>query len=1102
VERRNRLNNRGDYEDYFVRVDETGNELSEVSGIPDRIASTTDTTVSFAILLDSEGHIKPLDNDNLSLYAYLPMNEHRFKFPFYINADFIPKSDREGIQSDNPWNHFIFYIIGRNIVSMVASVASIEEPEYLNLLLSKVFKSDSQDTVALVDAFNRGYSEALAKEKFILNDLGNLVGTDEIIYDESGLSEMIGPDAFYELINTKKRLVNKKLNAKVLSKEIFCIEKVTVDGLYKYFAEDSESLNIWIKSTDETSRQSFYAWIEKEEKTHDLISMIPIMMFGTEWKKIGEIKVDIKYLFLTEKILPIKDVLTKLGFNISNTKIENHPLCNHIQSQDEKEIFDKIQQCSITTLSFQERLLLYKSSLAFKEVGHETLKKWIIFKNQLGNFMPISCMFGYKANIPEWLHPYMINQSECDTYILTELIQPNRIFEDLITSQIDNLLQGTNIKEIYHYFKNNWTPGFTKTLFGKKSIGTLDLLSIVEQSDVNKSEYLRTIKALPLASSKTYNEQSFEYRWIRLAVANQLDVDYARSIITIDGNVLTKYTTRDELSVSLGNVICNFSLSKIVPSYSSASVLSQILTNFRNISGYEAIFAQNAALTSTVNNQLYDELYKSKKITSAEQFCFLIAYRKSSNYSSFESRFTPYIKIMEVDLFIRVLERAMQLGIGGDIIGGFIKSGGTYPFQKLRDTYIDCNDYTLENERTPLFVSNWANTPERKKFLIQMGVHDEQSKEIIRRKSFKEGRSENIWNITDGNIIRPFIMWVSKNFSLPITDNNRVTILQGLFDSLKIEKKYLVEDFSEAQEWQNNRYLVWKQTHNTKIYILDGELPYRGVYDNAYIYKGFSGEYFYSQRNATIYISSTKEPASILTDVYSDRQCSFTKDDWNTIFLVSAEIVQEKDARIAELEEQLRQAQQMIDAGAEVSTHGDYTDRDNADKDSRIELNREARLEAKDFLDNLNDYDCSLWNPNDNEYIIKGKIRYKDKFIIVVVTSSRGRKLYLHPWAFAELMEDPDNLLLNYGYDHKIHSLRFDDIFKDNPNVNLIFDMDVISPANMAELANKYCGSKNTCFVIENPKYSQSDAIKSFGLSEKKDNGYVNLNLSDIDIWG
>ncbi|WP_443639664.1 hypothetical protein, partial [Alistipes shahii] len=66
--------------------------------------------------------------------AYLPMNEHRFTFPFFINADFIPKSDREGVQSDNPWNHFLFFNIGKAIVSMVEESASIDEPNYLNLL--------------------------------------------------------------------------------------------------------------------------------------------------------------------------------------------------------------------------------------------------------------------------------------------------------------------------------------------------------------------------------------------------------------------------------------------------------------------------------------------------------------------------------------------------------------------------------------------------------------------------------------------------------------------------------------------------------------------------------------------------------------------------------------------------------------------------------------------------------------------------------------------------------------------------------------------------------------------------------------------------------
>ena len=98
-------------------------------------------------------------------------------------------------------------------------------------------------------------------------------------------------------------------------------------------------------------------------------------------------------------------------------------------------------------------------------------------------------------------------------------------------------------------------------------------------------------------------------------------------------------------------------------------------------------------------------------------------------------------------------------------------------------------------------------------------------------------------------------------------------------------------------------------------------------------------------------------------------------------------------------------------------------------------------------------------------------------------------------------MEHEDNLLLNYGADHKIHPLSFKDIFEDNPNVNLIFDTDVISPKYIANLANAYMASKRTCFVIENPAYSQSDTIKSFGLNEKKDN-FVEVNLSDDDIFG
>lgn len=117
------------------------------------------------------------------------MNEHRFTFPFFINADFIPKSDREGVQSDNPWNHFLFFNIGKAIVSMVEESASIDEPNYLNLLPQKEFESTSQDTFALIDSFNNGYTKALSESKFIINDKGEKSDVSGIILDESSLAK-------------------------------------------------------------------------------------------------------------------------------------------------------------------------------------------------------------------------------------------------------------------------------------------------------------------------------------------------------------------------------------------------------------------------------------------------------------------------------------------------------------------------------------------------------------------------------------------------------------------------------------------------------------------------------------------------------------------------------------------------------------------------------------------------------------------------------------------------------------------------------------------------------------------------------------------------
>lgn len=1099
IKREARHNNRGEVENYYVRIDDSGSVLGEVTGIPDRIASTKDTTISFAIKLDADGHISPLEKETLSLYAYLPMNEHRFKFPFYVNADFIPKSDREGVQSDNPWNHFIFYTIGKSIVKMVASFASENEPEYLKLLPTEYLKSSSQDTAALVDSFNRGYKEALMQEQYIINDKNELVNSKDVIFDASGLSNAIGADAFYKLIGTTKRLPNPKINTNCLSKTLFEVEKCSEDTIFNILSTNISILSEWIQNCSDTQRNDFYNWMVSDEKSKSLLSNIPMFIFGEHWKTMNQISTNGKCLILTEKIAPIKDVLAKLGFSISNDYFENHPLHSYLTPQNEKSIFQKIQESSIFGLTFQERLTLFQGCADLDEVDKETLKNWPIFKNQDNEFVPLLKLFSHYNSCPYWLNSYMLNAAEVNTYLDSYLIPQSEIYLSIIENYIDEILTKTDILQVYNEFRTFWNSGFTSKLLSKKNISDLSKITLVEQSDYStKTDYILTFNHLNLNSSSIYDSSSFEYRWIKLAALADSTINHARSIVKIDGNSLSSYTIKNELSISYNGVTYKFQLSQLLPFYSSTSVLSNVVKQFVTISRHDEIFALSEAPISDVRNNLYHELRVSTSYITEEQYCFLMLYRMWQGYQYFDNPLKSVIRANSEPIFIKILQKCYINGLG-EYLGAFVKNGGiVYPFTCLIGTYFNSDGYTLPSERIPDFVNRWADTPEKKHFLIQMGLHDEKSKEITRRKSFKEKKDENLWNINDISIIRTFLRWVCQSFTLPITDEIQVGILEKLFSVLGISRVYNHQDFDNAKEWTNNLYLKWKKDKQTKIYVIDGKLPYRGIFENTHLFSGNYGEYYYFNDIKTIYISSNREPAALLSDFYSDISLSnvFTKDDWNLIFLVSADVVKEKDSRIAELEHMLEEAKSRIPSNDDnEEEHGNATDRGCQDEKTRIELNLEARIAAKDYLDSLEDYDCSEWNPCTGNGLVKGIVKHKGKTITVVVTSSIGRKLYLHPRLFSELMIDSDNMLLNYGYDRRIHRIRFDETFKDNKDVNLIFDTDVITPKEFAYLANRYMYSKKTCFVIENITYSISEQIKGFGLDEKLSNSEVYTNI-------
>lgn len=1107
MKREERINIRGEKENYFVRVDSERNVINEVSGIPDRIASTTETSISFAIQLDENNRITPSETGESSLYAYLPMNEHRFKFPFYINADFIPKSDREGIQSDNPWNHFLFYTIGKNIIMMVAKLASISEPKYLELLLPSLFESNSQDTAALIDSFNSGYTTALYQKPLIVNDDENIVPTTAIVIDDSGLSDKISPSSFYHLLDTNKHLPHSNLDSTILKNEIFNIERLSVAAVVKKLASNIDSLNKWIEGASEEERTKFYEWIEANKEASSLISEIKIVTFGGVWKSLSEIKKDASLIILAENSEPLKDVLKKLGFNYSDNILETHPLANSIDSLTDKQLFGEIKKRDVQSLDFSERLLMFQHIAEFHGIDPETLRDWCIFKNQKGDFMPLSSMCAYAYDLPSWLNKYVLNQQETHEDFVDYLIPTSSIYANIVEKHIDDILKETNISNVYSSFNTSWRSQFTTQLFG--TVPNEELLYIVEQSnDTTKEAFVLKLQSLSLLSTCEYPIDSFEYRIIKLATTSAKSIEHIRNLITIDSKSLKEYTLKDELNLSFDGRTVTFMLSKILPSYSTSSVLGITSAKFRTIQDYDKIFEQREANSAEIRNKLYTELSNSNKLVTAYQYCFLMVCRRSYGNTGFDSSLKACIRANNEQVFLQIMELAMEMNLG-DVLKTFISNGGiTYPFTRLIGTYFDSEEYTLNEERTPPFIMKWARSDDRKKFLIELGLHDNQSNEIIRRKSFKEKKNENIWNITDTSIIRSFLNWVIQNFELPIKDDIQVSILKTLCQHInsypKPTEDYYETDILECAEWANPRYLKWKSASSISVFVVDGLLPYRCIYDGTSLYQELRDVMHFFSSSKRLYISSTKEPASILSDAYSNSSIPFTKDDWNKIFLISAEDVDkqiaERDKIIEELRKQLAEYREN-DNESEVQNHGSYTEKDNTDPETRKQINRNARFAAKEFLECFDEYDCSDWDPETSKQVVIGKVKYKGKPITIAVTSSGKRKLYLHPWVFAELMVDRDNLLLTLGSDHKIHSLSFDDIFTDNPNVNIIFDMDLVKPDSIAELANKYRFSKKTCFVIENPKFSQSDAIRSFGLNEKKTNTIVETSFTIDDIF-
>lgn len=438
------------------------NNSTPVTNIPERVIEANTTGLSYAILLNEEGKVVPLPCNTPSLYAYLPMEDREHLLPFYVNADFMLKSQREGAKPTNPWNHFIFYNIGLKIPEWVSKVARIDQPNYLLILPTEYFKEDLEDEKKdeLAVHFNRGYRESLLTTPFILNDKNEIVCQSNIVIDESGFSKIIDANDFCTLYRTNKRLVNNAINIEPLNNTIIFteIEHLQTSNVVECILDTKNRISIlryWLSISKEL-RSLLLSHIANmpgnRKNLDDQLSDIPAYTSKGKLYSYNKLLASHNIILRTNAIKGIEELLLKLGFEITDEDASTHAFTQKLEEQIKAytlHLFDIVAEKTRTDaykLSAQEKSSLFVHFASNKiDIKHEALSAWQIFSNQNGVIMPVSELTHMDSSLyNDITRDYVIDESEylavgksLDRYLMKEQDQ----FDNVVVNKWNALVE-------------------------------------------------------------------------------------------------------------------------------------------------------------------------------------------------------------------------------------------------------------------------------------------------------------------------------------------------------------------------------------------------------------------------------------------------------------------------------------------------------------------------------------------------------------------------------------------------------------------------------------------------------------------------------------
>lgn len=316
-------------------------EGEQIENIPMKIAISSSTELSFAIPVNEDGSISVLENNNISIFAFLPTLVKDFVFPFYINANFILDPPRQRVLGDSAWNLYLFKVLAEKIVDWSIYLSKQNDRNALNILPYKKFDESSSDTSLLAKSFNEAYLSAISNKAFILNEDGEFAKQESIIIDKSGLSDNISHEAFYKLLGTCKRLVSSVLDAKILNKSLFSgIESIKEEYILNRLEKEID-IKALHDELNEDDFNSLLSWLSKfPDLSNDIINNLPCFSDGENIWSFNELDAD-NFIILTDKTAPMKHVLQKIGFDVYENIC---PILFDFSFPSEKDVFSQINR--------------------------------------------------------------------------------------------------------------------------------------------------------------------------------------------------------------------------------------------------------------------------------------------------------------------------------------------------------------------------------------------------------------------------------------------------------------------------------------------------------------------------------------------------------------------------------------------------------------------------------------------------------------------------------------------------------------------------------------------------------------------------------------